>query len=59
MSAQLLGLWSLSIQVQTIVIVLVKLDYAIVVLSLGGLRDHIVVWVSIVRDESAAVVVAS
>ena len=55
----MLGLWSLSIQVQTIVIVLVKLDYAIVVLSLGGLRDHIVVWVSIVRDESAAVVVAS
>ena len=44
---------------QTIVIVLVELDDAIVVLSLGRLRDHIVVWVAIVRDECAAVVVAS
>ena len=55
----MLGLGSLSIQVQTIVIVLIKLDDAIVVLSLGSLRDHIVMWVAIVRDESAAVVVAS
>jgi len=41
------------------IMVVARVDDAIVVLSLGRLREHIVVWIAIVGNECAAVVVAS